>query len=480
MITWRQKALLAIPLLVVGFFSIPAYGQQLHRQRERVISVDDVPVTSFSCVNRTPGYYADVETDCQVYHMCTDGGTQFSYKCPNTTLFQQRMLICAHWYQVNCSRSEQHYSANLLIGQRDKPFVEETYIRPDFSNGKGIGTLKNPDDLQSLHSGNGGVVTNNFFQNTRTVSSQQYSGVHNSPTRNQFTPPQTAGHTNPKSYYHISNQHFHSFVPSSTTKAPQTYQTQNRFVSVTTPRIHQTQQTRTTFVPAVTPKVFQPFQTKSTNFVPSLKHSSTTPVPQQNQYKINYSATASSFEQKLNLTAVNQNGSYNNFIKRFNPNFNSNNSNDDYSLKQYTFLKRFTPESSQTTNANGNEENQNVAPFVNSNVFSDVNLIVDNLEPPVEGPSLNLEAPLEDADQMESNVLELQFQDPRQVFFIPDSDSQIIPAETATPITINIPRHVEQQFHPMLFLNSVSETCVRCHPAFIMNKTSCTPCVVIR
>ncbi|XP_047990170.1 sporozoite surface protein 2 [Leguminivora glycinivorella] len=84
-----------------------------------------IPRTRFTCVGRTSGYYADVEAGCQVYHMCDGLGRQFSYTCPNTTLFQQRMLICDHWYMVNCSASEGDYDANLLIGQRDKPFVSE-------------------------------------------------------------------------------------------------------------------------------------------------------------------------------------------------------------------------------------------------------------------------------------------------------------------------------------------------------------------
>lgn len=62
--------------------------------------------------------------------MCDGLGRQFSYSCPNTTLFQQRMLICDHWYMVNCSKSELDYNANLLIGQRDKPFVEDSSEHP--------------------------------------------------------------------------------------------------------------------------------------------------------------------------------------------------------------------------------------------------------------------------------------------------------------------------------------------------------------
>lgn len=62
--------------------------------------------------------------------MCDGLGRQFSYSCPNATLFQQRMLICDHWYMVNCSKSEVDYRANLLIGQKDKPFVEDSETDP--------------------------------------------------------------------------------------------------------------------------------------------------------------------------------------------------------------------------------------------------------------------------------------------------------------------------------------------------------------
>ncbi|EAA06010.5 AGAP003751-PA [Anopheles gambiae str. PEST] len=114
--------------------------------------------TSFSCTGRAAGYYADVETGCQIYHMCDGLGRQFSYACPNTTLFQQRMLICDHWYMVNCSKAESNYAANLLIGQRDKPFVpeEENEIRtprPDL--------LDRPDALDF-----GAPSLKNFFKSS--------------------------------------------------------------------------------------------------------------------------------------------------------------------------------------------------------------------------------------------------------------------------------------------------------------------------
>ncbi|XP_076250772.1 jiangshi isoform X1 [Rhynchophorus ferrugineus] len=87
--------------------------------------IDAEKADTFSCNGRNAGYYADVSTGCQVYHMCDGLGRQFSYKCPSKTLFQQRMLICDHWYMVNCSKAEQDYGANLLIGQQGKAFVED-------------------------------------------------------------------------------------------------------------------------------------------------------------------------------------------------------------------------------------------------------------------------------------------------------------------------------------------------------------------
>lgn len=80
--------------------------------------------SEFSCEGRVTGYYADVENGCRTYHYCT-GSNRYTYECPNNTLFQQRIFICNHWYLVDCEGSERFYDANLLIGQRDKPFVGE-------------------------------------------------------------------------------------------------------------------------------------------------------------------------------------------------------------------------------------------------------------------------------------------------------------------------------------------------------------------
>ncbi|KAL7637570.1 UNVERIFIED_CONTAM: hypothetical protein RMT77_012298 [Armadillidium vulgare] len=59
---------------------------------------------SFSCENLPYGYYADVDNNCEIFHICLpvvdDVGAlietaHFSFICPNQTVFSQDNLVCA-------------------------------------------------------------------------------------------------------------------------------------------------------------------------------------------------------------------------------------------------------------------------------------------------------------------------------------------------------------------------------------------------
>ncbi|CAH1953396.1 unnamed protein product [Acanthoscelides obtectus] len=67
-----------------------------------------IPRTSFSCKGIGSGYYADLETDCQVFHICEEE-KKISFLCPNGTIFQQSELICEWWFKVNCTDAPQLY-----------------------------------------------------------------------------------------------------------------------------------------------------------------------------------------------------------------------------------------------------------------------------------------------------------------------------------------------------------------------------------
>ncbi|KAL7049434.1 hypothetical protein ACKWTF_003696 [Chironomus riparius] len=73
----------------------------------------EVPVGgTFSCQNRLPGYYADMETRCQVWHWCVHSGHQYSFLCPNGTVFNQAYRVCDWFFNVDCSQAEDQYINN--------------------------------------------------------------------------------------------------------------------------------------------------------------------------------------------------------------------------------------------------------------------------------------------------------------------------------------------------------------------------------
>ncbi|XP_026320824.1 uncharacterized protein LOC113230929, partial [Hyposmocoma kahamanoa] len=74
----------------------------------------NIPRTSFSCAGKLPGYYADLETNCQAFRVCTSGSTYGfqSFLCPNGTLFNQAVFVCDWWMNVNCQKSEELFSNN--------------------------------------------------------------------------------------------------------------------------------------------------------------------------------------------------------------------------------------------------------------------------------------------------------------------------------------------------------------------------------
>jgi len=74
----------------------------------------EVPESGFSCDGQVDGgYYADPEAECQAFHICTADGTggltQYSFLCPNGTIFQQQYFVCDWWFNMDCSLAESLY-----------------------------------------------------------------------------------------------------------------------------------------------------------------------------------------------------------------------------------------------------------------------------------------------------------------------------------------------------------------------------------
>jgi len=74
--------------------------------------------SAFTCDGLTfGGYYADVEQQCQAYHVCLrdpiapDTLYPVSFLCPNGTIFNQEIFVCDWWFNVDCAASSDLYAA---------------------------------------------------------------------------------------------------------------------------------------------------------------------------------------------------------------------------------------------------------------------------------------------------------------------------------------------------------------------------------
>ncbi|XP_065082214.1 U-scoloptoxin(01)-Cw1a [Ochlerotatus camptorhynchus] len=67
---------------------------------------------TFRCSDKLPGYYADVDTRCQIWHWCLPNGYMFSFLCPNGTVFNQAHRVCDWWTNVDCGGSVGLYDNN--------------------------------------------------------------------------------------------------------------------------------------------------------------------------------------------------------------------------------------------------------------------------------------------------------------------------------------------------------------------------------
>ncbi|CAG9807300.1 unnamed protein product [Chironomus riparius] len=99
-------------VLIVGHLSNLALCQGQPKY-----SLQNMPHTSFSCRDKIlGGYYADPETNCQMFHICVKvagvGIQDFRFLCPNGTAFDQEAQICADWGDVDCEAATIFYGAD--------------------------------------------------------------------------------------------------------------------------------------------------------------------------------------------------------------------------------------------------------------------------------------------------------------------------------------------------------------------------------
>ncbi|CAH2089365.1 unnamed protein product [Euphydryas editha] len=101
-------------------------------------TLSSIPRTTFTCSGKDPGYYADIETNCQVFRVCTLGSTYGfqSFLCPNGTLFNQEFFVCDWWMNVNCQKSTELFNnrnekfTNLKLGPQFMTNIKKMITHP--------------------------------------------------------------------------------------------------------------------------------------------------------------------------------------------------------------------------------------------------------------------------------------------------------------------------------------------------------------
>lgn len=128
------------PLLKRGRTDTPANGEQgamMESATEKMLPPLELPsnatsiraeiTDTFSCENRGYGYYADVENECQIFHVCLpvmnaderkERTFRWSFICPEETVFSQQVFTCVRMEDMpnECKDSEQYYQLNNNFG----------------------------------------------------------------------------------------------------------------------------------------------------------------------------------------------------------------------------------------------------------------------------------------------------------------------------------------------------------------------------
>lgn len=101
-----------------------------------------IPETGFSCDGRPDGYYADVETGCQVYHVCASQAipVKNSFLCNNGSIFNQERFVCDWWPNVDCPNSERSFDLNLEIGKTPNSIASDGSSSKSYSGSYNAGS----------------------------------------------------------------------------------------------------------------------------------------------------------------------------------------------------------------------------------------------------------------------------------------------------------------------------------------------------
>lgn len=61
----------------------------------------------FTCEDMPSGFYADVDYNCRIFHVCENSGDGFPVICANDTVFDQKQRICTDQESIDCQHAHE-------------------------------------------------------------------------------------------------------------------------------------------------------------------------------------------------------------------------------------------------------------------------------------------------------------------------------------------------------------------------------------
>ncbi|GJQ80292.1 hypothetical protein Trydic_g12176 [Trypoxylus dichotomus] len=152
-------------------------AQFLNNRPFPTYSLESMPDTDFTCRDKVlGGYYADPETQCQMFHICVKvagvGVQDFRFLCPNGTAFDQDHQICAEWDDVDCDATTLYYSSDNFDLYRIGSGFESKAVK--------YGEEEETFALQRAETGDARI---NHEHQVQRVNQQKQLDVTNSPRR---------------------------------------------------------------------------------------------------------------------------------------------------------------------------------------------------------------------------------------------------------------------------------------------------------
>lgn len=200
------------------------------------------------------GYYADLETSCQMFHVCTigqlDEPMDIKFLCLNGTVFDQETRVCERVDEVDCSKSERFYYLNLeLYGNTMVPMPEDG--EGSNSNGgspEGLATStissSSPSTTKSPVSSTASTTTTTARPSSATTKRTNYQhnfNIHQSPPPAQQPQPAQA-HPTPSYTFNGTRYNLNDPKQKQSFSSTTTYSTPVHFLSSTlSPKISTTQ-----------------------------------------------------------------------------------------------------------------------------------------------------------------------------------------------------------------------------------------------